>query len=156
MRTLRPLAPLLAFGLASCASVWGGGLQRPSVELAAIEITGLGLQGGTMNLLLDVENPNAVELRATRVALSIYLEGTHFGDAALTRAPVFPANQTVQIAVPVAFSWGGVGSGARGLIARGSTRYRLDGRLDLDTPLGRRGVDVEAEGTVTMRNLVGR
>jgi hypothetical protein len=148
--------PLLALTATACGPFWGQGLERPTVELAAIEITGLGIQGGTMNLVLDVENPNNVELRATRIGLQIFLEDKHFGDAELRRAPVLPANQTVQIEVPVAFSWSGVGSGARGLISRGSTRYRLNGRLDLDTPFGTRGVNVQSEGSVTMRNLVGR
>lgn len=151
------VGPLVALGAAAaCGPFWGQGFERPSVELAAIDITGLGLQGGTMDLLLDVHNPNSFELRATRIRVAIYLEGTHFGDAMLTRAPVLPARETTRIPVPVAFSWSGIGSGARGLVSRGAAQYRLDGRLDLDTPLGSRGVDVEAEGRVTMRNIVGR
>jgi LEA14-like dessication related protein len=156
MFTPRTLTPLLAVLAMACGPFWGAGLERPNVELSAIDVTGIGIRGGSMNLLLDVENPNSFELRATRIGVRIFLEDTHFGDAQLTRAPVLPANSTVRIEVPVDFTWSGVGSGARGLISRGSTRYRLDGRLDLDTPVGRRGVDVEARGTVTMRNLVGR
>jgi LEA14-like dessication related protein len=147
---------LATLGVAGCASLSQYGFERPSVELTAIDITGLGLQGGTLDLLLDVHNPNRYELRASRIAVGIYLEGTHFGDAALTRAPVLPAGETTRVVVPVTFSWSGMGSGARGLVSRGSVRYRLDGRLDLDTPLGRRGVDASTEGRVTLRNLVGR
>ena len=153
---LRTAAALGALGMAACGPLSQYGFERPSVELVAIDITGLGIQGGTLDLLLDVYNPNSYELRAARIAVGIYLEGTHFGDAALTRAPVLPAGETARIVVPVTFSWSGMGSGARGLLARGGVRYRLDGRLDLDTPVGRRGVDVSTEGTVTLRNLVGR
>jgi LEA14-like dessication related protein len=153
---LRTVGPLVALGVAACGPFSQYGFQRPTVELAAIDITGLGLQGGMLDLLLDVHNPNSYELRTTRVAAGIYLEGTHFGDAALTRASVLPAGETARIVVPVTFSWSGMGSGASGLLARGGVRYRLDGRLDLDTPAGRRGVDVSTEGTVTLRNLVGR
>jgi LEA14-like dessication related protein len=155
-RFRRIAIPLTALGAVACGPFWGQGIERPSVELAAIDITGLGLQGGTMDLLLDVHNPNSFELRATRIRVGIYLEGTHFGDAMLSRAPILPAGETTRIPVPVAFSWSGIGSGARGLLSRGGAQYRLDGRLDLDTPFGTRGVDVEAEGRVTMRNLVGR
>jgi LEA14-like dessication related protein len=153
---LKMVAVCAGLGLAGCGPIWGPGLERPTVELAAIDITGLGLQGGTLDLLLDIHNPNRFELRATRIAVAIYLEGNHFGDAGLTRAPVLPAGETTRIPVPVTFSWSGMGSGARGLIARGAAQYRLDGRLDLDTPVGRRGVDVETQGRVTLRNLVGR
>jgi len=150
--------PLLAVAVAAaaCGPFSQYGFQRPSLELTAIDITGLGLQGGTLDLLLDVRNPNTYELRTTRITVVIYLEDTRFGDAALTRALVLPAGETTRVVVPVAFSWSGVGSGARGLIARGAVRYLLDGRLELDTPIGARGVDVDLDGTVTLRDMVRR
>ncbi|HET7038978.1 MAG TPA: LEA type 2 family protein, partial [Gemmatimonadales bacterium] len=77
-------------------------------------------------------------------------------DAALTRGYVLPAGDTTRVVVPVTFTWSGIGSAARGLLGTGAVRYALNGRIDLDTPLGARGLDVGAEGTVTMRNLVGR
>jgi LEA14-like dessication related protein len=152
----RLIVPTLVLGAAACATLGQYGFQRPGVVLEAINVTGLGLQGGAMDLLLDVHNPNGYELRTTRIAVGIDLEDTHFGDAALTRAYVLPAGDTTRIVVPVTFTWSGIGSAARGLLARGAARYRLDGRIDLDTPIGSRGLDVGAEGTVTMRNIVGQ
>jgi LEA14-like dessication related protein len=152
----RIAGPLLLLGAGACATLGQYRFERPSVTLAAIEITGLGLQGGALDLLLDVHNPNSYDLRATRIAVGIYLEGTHFGDAALTQAPFFPAGETTRLEVPLTFSWNGMGSGARGLLARGTVQYRLDGRFDFDTPIGPRGVDVSGGGQVTLRNLVGR
>src|ERR1051326_3907833 len=56
---------------------------EPEVQLKEIQITGLGLSGGTLNLALDVYNPNGYRLRSTRLELGVDLESTHFGDALL-------------------------------------------------------------------------
>ena len=152
----RLVIPALALGAAACATLGQYGFRRPTVALEAINVTGVGLEGGAMDLLLDVHNPNGYELRTTRIAVGIDLENTHFGDAALTRGYVLPAGDTTRVVVPVTFTWGGIGSAARGLLSDGTVQYKLNGRMDLDTPVGSRGVDLATEGTVTMRNLVRR
>lgn len=156
--TTRHLMPAVAVavGLAACSPLARLRFERPSVGLAAVEITGLGLQGGSLDLLLDVHNPNGYELRTTRIAVGIRLEDTQFGDVALARASVLPARETTRVVVPLSFNWSGVGAGARGLLGRGAVRYRLDGRLDVDTPVGSRGVDLALDGDVTLRDLVSR
>lgn len=153
---LRPPALAVALAAAACAPLSQLTFERPAVQLAAVDVTGLGLQGGALDLLLDVHNPNAYDLRTTRMAVGVRLEDTHFGDVALEQATVLPSRQTTRLVVPLAFTWSGVGAGARALLARGAVRYRLDGRLEVDTPVGARGVDLALNGDVTLRDLVGR
>jgi LEA14-like dessication related protein len=136
---------------AGCAALQ---FQTPTTQLAAVEVTGLSLEGGALRLLLDVHNPNAYQLRTVRVAFGIDLEGTHFGDVALTDEVALPAKQTTRVRIPLAFTWMGVGTGARSLLGRGAVRYAIDGQLTLGTPLGDKAVPVRGTGEVTLDQLV--
>jgi hypothetical protein len=155
-RRFRLAVAALLVAPAACAPFSRAGFQRPAVSLSAVDIKGLGFQGGSLDLHLAVHNPNPYALHTTRIAVGISLEGTHFGDAALAHAVTLAARDTTRVVVPIGFTWSGVGAGARGLLGRGAVRYQLEGRLDLDTPIGARGVDVAVGGDVTLRDLVGR
>ncbi len=153
-------------GVAACALAVAGvvvvgcsGLRRalsfdePVVTLERIEITGLGLDGGTFDLVLDVFNPNGYDIRGTRVELSLDLEGTHFGDALVERPVALAAGGHSVVAVPVRFSWAGVGAAARALLARQAVGYRLGGSVVVDTPLGDRRVGVQRQGEVPLSRI---
>ena len=113
---MRSVLPSLVV-LAACASV--PSFERPTAELDAVQVTGIGLTGGSLNLLLDVYNPNSYDIRTTRIEAGIDLEETHFGDVALDKDIVLPSRRHTVVELPVSFSWSGVGAGARGLLGRG-------------------------------------
>jgi LEA14-like dessication related protein len=137
--------------LPACA---GLSFQQPTAALVAVELTGVGLDGGALNLQLDVHNPNAFDLRTTRVALGLDLDGTHFGDVDLGSDVLLPAHQTSRVVLPLRFQWSGVGAGARAMLGCGSVRYDLVGRLFVQTPIGERAVGVRLGGEVTLKDLV--
>lgn len=149
MRALA-LAALVGF-VAGCAQLR---LEPPTTALVAVQVTGIGLEGGSLRLHLDVHNPNAYELRTTRIAVGVELESTNFGNVELTEPVRLPAGQTTRVDVPLNFRWSGVGAGARALLSRGAVRYALDGRLFADTPLGTREIPVRANGETSVRDLV--
>ena len=148
-------AAIIAAALMGCKTL-GSALHfaEPEVQLKEVQITGLGLSGGTLNLALDVYNPNDYRLRSTRLELGIDLEGTHFGDALLETPLELPGQQHTLVAVPVRFEWAGVGAGARGLLARQAIRFGLTGTAYLGTPLGDRRVQVRGSGDVPLRRLI--
>jgi hypothetical protein len=81
-RTWAAIGVLVAVTVSGCATIRSAlSFQEPDVVLERIEITGLGVTGGTFDLVLDVYNPNAYEIRGTRLELGLDLEGTHFGYA---------------------------------------------------------------------------
>jgi LEA14-like dessication related protein len=137
---------------AGCATL-GHALRfaEPSITLQEVRVTGIGLTGGTLDLALDVFNPNDYRLRTTRLELGIDLEQVHFGDA-LVEAPVeLPSQQHSLVTVPVRFEWAGLGAGARALLTRQGVRYGLTGVVTLGTPVGDRRVQVHGSGDVPLR-----
>lgn len=128
--------------------------EEPNIRLQEVRVTGLSLSGGTLDLALDVFNPNDYRLRSTRLEVGIDLENVHFGDALFETAVELPAQQHSLITVPVRFEWAGLGAGARALLSRQGIRYGLTGVATLDTPLGDRRVQVRATGDVPLRTLL--
>lgn len=141
--------------VAGCATL-GQALrfQEPDIKLQEIRVTGLGLTGGSLDLALDVFNPNDYRLRTTRLELGIDLEDVHFGDALLETPLDLPSQQHILVTVPVQFEWAGVGAGARALLSRQAVRFGLTGVASLGTPLGDRRVQVHGSGEVPLKALL--
>ncbi|HET7297056.1 MAG TPA: LEA type 2 family protein [Gemmatimonadales bacterium] len=149
---VRPLLGLLA--LAACATLGRPSFTEPELALQEIDVTGIGLTGGTFDLVFDVWNPNDYRLRSTRLEVGIDLEGTHFGDALLDRPlDLSPANHS-RVVVPVRFEWAGVGAGAKALLTRRAVGYAVTGRVFLDTPLGDRTVVLTGRGNVPLSKVL--
>jgi LEA14-like dessication related protein len=154
-RVIRPVGVLLAVVLGGgCALLHRVGFEPPTATLQHVSVTGLGLKGGSLDLGLDVYNPNAYELRSTRLVVAIDLEQTHFGEAALEQPLRLPATAHTPVTVPLSFTWEGVGAGARALLSKGSVNYGLTGSIPVDAPFGQRTVTLRTSGTVTVRDLV--
>src|SRR3989442_10774077 len=140
--------------LASCATLGRLSFAEPEVALQGIVVTGVGLTGGTFDLVFDVYNPNDYRIRSTRLEVGIDLEGRHFSDALLDRPlDLSPTNHN-RLVVPVRFEWAGLGAGAKALLTRRSVGYGITGRVLLDTPLGVKTVALQGNGTVPLRRLL--
>jgi LEA14-like dessication related protein len=148
------VASISVAALGSCATLRGLTFQEPDVSLQEIDPIGIGLTGGTLNLVFDVWNPNDYRIRSTRLEVGIDLEGTHFGDALLDRPlDLSPTNHS-RVVVPVRFEWAGLGAGAKALVTKRAVGYAITGAVLLDTPLGDRRVELRGGGNVPLKALV--
>jgi len=146
--------PVVALVCVSCATLGRLSFTEPDVALQEIAVTGIGLTGGTFDLVFDVYNPNDYRIRSTRMEVGIDLEGTHFGDALLDRPlDLSPTNHS-RVVVPVRFEWAGLGAGAKALLTKRAVGYGITGRVLVDTPLGERTVGLTGKGNVPLRKLL--
>jgi len=127
--------------------------QEPQIALQEINITGLGLTGGTLDLAFDVYNPNKYRLRSTRLEVGLDLEGVHFGDAFIDKPLDLSPENHSRVVMPVRFEWAGVGAGARALLSRQAIKYGLTGAILVETPIGDRRVGLTTTGDVPLRKL---
>ena len=151
-RTCVVVSCLAVMGCASLKSALN--VQEPQIALQEINITGLGLTGGTLDLVFDVYNPNTYRLRSTRLEVGLDLEGTHFGDALIEKPLDLSPQNHSRVVMPVRFAWSGVGAGARALLERQELNYGLTGAALLDTPLGERRAQLKSSGKVPLRKLL--
>lgn len=128
---------LLAAALVTgCASLGRGVFREPIVRFGAVNIKGLGLTGGALDVVLNVYNPNGFDLNATRLTYRLMVDDKDLGTGALDRAFRVRDGDSTTVTIPVDFSYSGLGAAGRQLLSTGSVNYRVIGDLTLDTPLG--------------------
>lgn len=135
-----------------CATLNQLRFEQPTIQLEAVEITGLGPQGGSFDLWLDVFNPNGYDLTATRVEAALDLEETHFGSAALEENVVLSSTEHSRVVIPVSFTWEGVGAAARALLERGAVSYDMEASMWLGGSLGNRRVVLRRRGEAPIKD----
>jgi len=151
---IRCVAIMLALLPSGCAMFQQGGFESPDFELTSVRIDGLGLTGGSLMLLVDVDNPNSYDLRTGQIDMAIDFEGTRFGEAFLDGTTRFGPQSVTPIELPLSFNWLGVGTGARALLERGAIGYTLETKLTVDTPLGNCPIEMRTRGNVQARRLI--
>lgn len=153
---LPPRTALVASLVLSACATFRAALrfEEPQVELEEINITGLSLTGGTLDLVFDVYNPNDYRLRSTRLEVSLDLEDSHFGEALIDKPLDLSPENHSRVVMPVRFEWAGVGAGARALLTRQGVRYALTGAVLVETPLGDRRVALTGRGDVPLKKLL--
>jgi LEA14-like dessication related protein len=122
--------------LAGCAALGRATFAEPLVELREVQLVGLGLDGGNLDVILSVYNPNRFSLDATRLTYRVDVDSVQLGDGALDSRFVVARGDTALVRVPVRFTYRGLGEAGRQLMASGSVNYRVRGDLSLSTPIG--------------------
>jgi LEA14-like dessication related protein len=150
----RAILTAMLLSLGACATLQRLTFERPTVAISEVHITGLGLSGGSLDVVLDIYNPNSYELRSPRLDATLDLEHTHFGTLGLEQPLQLPAGSHSSVNLPLRFTWEGVGAGAKALLQSGSVRYNLGGQMYVDTPIGQETVGLSTTGTATMRDLI--
>jgi len=145
MRKLAVIA--MVAGMSACAALGRQAFQNPVVNLRDVKVQGLGLSGGQLEILLSVYNPNQYRLDASRLTYKVFV-----GDSASlamgavdTRTSVQAGDSTV-IAVPVSFTYAGIGAAATQLLRTGSVNYRVAGDVTVASVVGNFTVPYSATG----------
>ena len=136
------LAAPLIVALASCASL----VQEPQVALASVQLAGIGIQGATVAVELDVTNPNGFSLDARGVEYTFYFlpvdvtpddeDWRTLASGRTTQGVTLPGNGTVRVPIEIPFTYREIGDAAASLLRDGSLRYRFEGAFTVGSPVG--------------------
>ncbi len=122
--------------LGACATLGRATFREPVVNFKDARVTGLGLSGGAVEIVLSVYNPNNFRLDGTRLTYRLLVDSVQFGDGAYDQRFTVQEKDSSVIRLPLSFTYRGVGEAGRQLIQTGSVRYRVVGDLTVATPLG--------------------
>lgn len=138
MRAIKVVVSASAIAaLAACASLGKGGFAEPVVSLRDVAVTGVGLNGGSLDVQLAVYNPNGYTLDATKLTYNIFVgDSTRVGTGQLTTRQSFQKKDTTVVHVPVSFTYAGLGAAGRELMNSGSVVYKVTGDVTVSTPIG--------------------
>jgi LEA14-like dessication related protein len=134
-----------ALAVSACASMPRTFLD-PEVELREVTVRGLGITGGSMDLLLDVYNPNGFDIRGTKLQLGFDVEGSHVGDITYDDEYRVDRGDTTTVVLPMRFNWSGVSAAARAALGYGDIPYKMRGQATVRTPFGDRVIAFTREG----------
>lgn len=141
------MAALVSVG--GCSALGRQAFQQPVVKVADIKLTGIGLTGGSMDVLVDVQNPNDFRLDATRMTYKVVLDTVTFATGAVDSKFTVEGNKTAQVRIPVNFTYAGIGEAGRQLLNTGGVNYTLSGDVTVGTVVGNFTVPFTNTGRVT-------
>ena len=120
----------------ACASLGYAGFKEPVVTYKDAVITGLGVSGGSLEVVLNVYNPNSFRLDGTALTYRIAVDSVPFGNGTLSEQFVVQEGDSTQVKLPLTFTYAGVGQAGRQLIQMGSVQYTVSGEITVGTPIG--------------------
>src|ERR1044071_8573633 len=124
---MRRLAMVVAASAAvvvgiGCLALGHAGFKDPVVYLRDVRVRGIGLAGGSLDVLLIVYNPNHYRLDATRLTYKVNLAGDSISlaNGAIDSKFTVNDNDSTVVTVPVSFTYAGIGAAGRSLLNTGS------------------------------------
>ena len=126
----------LMMSSAGCAALGRATFKEPAVELREFAITGLGLTGGSVDVVLSVYNPNGYKLDALKMTYRVDVDSIKLGEGALDGRFVVPHKDSSVVRLPIRFTYAGLGAAGRALVMSGTVNYRVRGDFTVGTPLG--------------------
>jgi LEA14-like dessication related protein len=137
MQKMKRVSILAVLALVGACSVLGRqALKEPVVTFKDAKITGLGITGGTIEIVLDVYNPNSFRLDGSKLTYNVLVDSVPFGNGEYTSRFTVDEKDNTEIRLPFNFTYTGVGAAGRQLMQMGSVEYRVVGDLTVATPIG--------------------
>src|SRR5687768_2450870 len=136
MKNRIAFATFATIALAGCATLGLNTFREPVVHFNDAKLRGLGLSGGSVDVVLSIYNPNRFDLNATRLTYRLMVEDRDLGTGSLNNAFRVGDNDSTYVTIPIDFSYAGLGSAGRQLLTSGTINYRVIGDFTVDTPLG--------------------
>ena len=128
---------VMALAVSACASLGRATFQEPVVRLREVNVTGLGLAGGSLDVVLSVYNPNGYTLDALNMTYQVDIDTIRLGSGALPEHFAVTQKDSSIVRLPIRFTYAGLGAAGRSLLMAGSVNYRVRGDVTVATPLGK-------------------
>lgn len=110
--------------------------RTPTVELRDVKLRGIGLEGGSLDLVLDVYNPNEYRLDATRLTYTLLAESTFVASGEVNKRVTLTGREHNDISLPLTFTMKELLGAAEIIVRKGSVNYTVKGEVTVDTPFG--------------------
>ena len=145
-RTLMVAAAVALTAVGGCGNLASKSFAQPQVTLKDVKLTGVGLTGGSLDVVLNVYNPNNFRLDASRLTYKVMMDTVGFATGAIDQLTTVQSKDSTAVHVPVSFTYNGLGEAGRQILNTGSVNYRVLGDLVVATPLGNFTVPYDRTG----------
>ncbi len=135
MRTI--LLALTALSLSGCQTLLKQAFASPVVNITDVRVRNIGLQGGTIDVVLEIQNPNEYRIDAEKISYNFFVDTTKVVSGEITQRLTLEEGGKTSVTIPVNFNNTALQTAMRYYLARGALDYKVDGFFTLVTPVGR-------------------
>jgi len=132
----RILLMTASVAIAGCSTLGKAAFRQPVVTLQDVKVTGIGLNGGSLDVVLNVQNPNDFRLDATQMHYAVLVDTVPFANGTTSQPFSVDGNRAQQVHIPISFTYAGVGQAGRQLMNTGSVNYTVRGDVTVGSPIG--------------------
>jgi LEA14-like dessication related protein len=150
------IAAASALGASGCATIGRNAFAEPVVTLRDVKLQGIGMTGGSFDVILSVYNPNGYRLDATQLNYNLFVDTVRFANGTLNQRFNVQERDSTLVTVPINFTYAGVGEAGRQLLNTGSVNYRVAGDVTVATPVGSFKVPYDRTGRFSTLGGAGR
>ena len=143
---LRSSAFGLVVALAACATLARSMFATPIVELKDVRMKAIGFQGGSMDIILDVTNPNDYRLDATHLTYNLFVDTMKVAFGEVNKTTTLEPHKKNEVVVPVSFSMQELIRATQLMSRSGGVDYRVTGLVTAATPSGSFTREYEGKG----------
>ncbi len=130
------LLPLFVLVLSSCALVQRIALKNCEFRLAGTAIKEIALTYLKLGIIIDVTNPNPIDVVLDRMRFDLYINETKVANATSNLKTTIPSGASVKVTPIVTLDYAQVGAVIVSAIKNLSAKYKVIGTVYFDTPLG--------------------
>ena len=130
----------------ACSTLGRAAWEEPVVTLQNVQLLGLGTTGGSLDVLLNVYNPNGFRLDATELTYRVFVDTVHVANGIVDSDFTVQAGDSSTVRIPVSFTYAGIGRAAQSLMQTGTVNYRVTGDVRVGTPIGSFSVPYDQSG----------
>lgn len=120
----------------ACATVGRLSFREPIVRYRDAVVTGIGLAGGSIEVVLGIYNPNDFRLDGTSITYQVRVDTVPFGAGTFSDAFFVRQGDSTEVRLPLAFTYAGVGQAGRRILQTGTVQYTVSGDITVTTPIG--------------------
>ena len=135
-RWMMGLALVAVAVVSGCATLARQAFANPMVTVKDVRVKGVGMQGGSLDLILDVYNPNEYRLDASRITYQLWVDSSQIATGEIEKLVTLTDKGNSEIVVPVNFTFASVQRALVHYAQRGSVDYRVTGDFTMKTPFG--------------------
>ena len=141
---------------AGCSALGRQVFKQPKVTVQDVRLTGIGLTGGSLDVLVNVDNPNDFRLDATRMTYQVAVDTTPVANGLVRSTFTVQGKGSQQVRIPVNFTFSGLAAAGRSLMSNGSAPYTVTGDVTVGTPIGNFTIPYHQTGHITSLGGVTR
>lgn len=109
---------IMVLNLFGCASISKLFLKDPEVNVIAVKTSGISLTDISIDILVNVKNPNQIELNLDSLNYKLNLAGETVIDGEFNSGIIVPAEGQQNITIPVKFRFNSLGAVLNGIIQK--------------------------------------